>query len=67
MGDRMVKQNDELTWEDVTAVCKVLGVDYEFYEDLLDVRRPGALCGTCFTQPDQALEFISAPKHELEN
>ena len=61
-----MKQNDELTWEDVIAVCKVLGVEYEFYEDMVAIRRPGSAFDTAFTRPDEALEFISAPRHELE-
>lgn len=61
-----MKQNDELTWEDVIAVCKVLGVEYSFYEDMVAIRRPGSVFDTAFTRPDQALEFISAPRHELE-
>ena len=56
----------DLTWEDVIAVCKVVGIEYEFYEDMLDVRRPGNGWGSLFTRPADALEFISAPRHELE-
>lgn len=61
-----MQNSEEITWEDVIAVCKVLGVEYEFYEDLLDVRRPGNRWGSLFTRPADALEFITAPRHELE-
>lgn len=60
----------DLTWEDVFAVCKVMGVhwrqskwdeddgSYIFY-------RAGWL-GGMFTNPTDALEYLTAEEHPLE-
>lgn len=56
----------DLTWEDVFAVCKLMGVDYsDEYDEGYTFWRPSAFPST-FTNPTDALEFISAEEHELE-
>ena len=64
--DEATATPSDLTWEDVFAVCKLMRIDFDFYEDLMDVRRPGSAYGTIFTDPAAALEFISAEEHPLE-
>lgn len=60
--------SDELTWEDVEAVCRVLGgitlVD-GFEDNERMIYRKGFL-GTCFTDPAAALEYLTADEHPLE-
>ena len=65
MDEATAMQND-LTWDDVFAVCKLMQIEFDFYEDMMDVRRPGSAHGTVFTDPAAALEFISAEEHPLE-
>ena len=55
-----------LTWEDVFAVCKLMGVGYirDLEGGAFMFGRNGQL--TIFTDPAAALEFISAEEHPLE-
>lgn len=60
--------SEQITWEDVAAVCKVMGVEYEYDAEFKDfsVHRYGAELGATFTNPIDALDFISAEQHFLE-
>ena len=56
----------DLTWEDVFAVCKMMGIGYsDEFDEGYTFFRPGAF-GTSFTNPTAAMEFISAEEHPLE-
>lgn len=57
---------DELTWEDVFAVCKLMGVEHSstLWEGEVVIKRNNQF--TIFTDPAAALEFISAEEHPLE-
>lgn len=58
-----------VTWEDVVAVCKLLGIRYYVVDgEEVCIFRPNAweTFGTTFTDPAAALEFISAEEHPLE-
>jgi len=59
----------DVTWEDVEAVCKVMGEDMVYIrrldEESYAVYRFGGIA-TVFTDPTAALEFISADKHPIE-
>ena len=59
---------DELTWEDVVAVCKLMGVKYERdeWDGEVVIYRLGGIFGSIFSDPAVALEFISAEEHPLE-
>lgn len=56
---------DEITWEDVFAVCKLMGVGYsdEYDEGYTFFRSD---FGTTFTNPTAALEYLTAEEHPLE-
>lgn len=56
-----------LTWEDVEAVCKLMGVKIvEGFEDNERMVYRRGFLGTCFSDPAAALEFITAEEHPLE-
>ena len=59
---------DELTWEDVVAVCKLMGVKYERdeWDGEVVIYRLGGIFGSIFSDPAAALEFISGEEHPLE-
>ena len=67
--DEATEKPSDLTWEDVEAVCKVMDIacGESGFEDgtYIVVKRLGDW-GTTFSDPAAALEFITAPKHELE-
>ena len=65
MGEATGTPSD-LTWEDVFAVCKLMGVEYvrDLGEGAFMFSRNNQL--TIFSDPSAALEFITAPKHKLE-
>ena len=54
----------DLTWEDVFAVCKLMGVEYFVGDESIIIQRNFHF--TAFTDPAAALEFISAEEHPLE-
>lgn len=58
----------DLTWEDVFAVCKLMGIGHsdEFDEGYIFWRLGQDDIGGNFTNPRDAIEFITAPRHELE-
>lgn len=56
----------DLTWEDVQAVCKLMGVMWRPVEEGITVWRKDSFLGTTFSDPAEALEFISADEHQLE-
>lgn len=61
--------NQSITWEDVFAVCKLMGVGYsDEYDDGYAFWRPSnhETIRTTFTNPAAALEFLTAPEHPLE-
>lgn len=58
--------NQSITWEDVIAVCKLMGVKHEWDGVELTVYRPHGIFGVTFSSPSDTLEHISAPEHPLE-
>jgi hypothetical protein len=65
---RMAMQNsEEITWEDVEAVAKVLGVCMVdgFEDNERTIYRRGSL-GAIFTDPTAALEYLTAEEHFFE-
>ena len=58
-----------ITWEDVEAVCKLIGPETVHIRcldnDTYAVFRFGGIA-TIFTDPVAALEFISAEEHPIE-
>ncbi len=60
---------DNLTWEDVFAVCKLMGVAFwasGFDDGSYCILKPFNGFATSFLDPAAALEFISAEEHSLE-
>lgn len=61
----MAKQNsEEITWEDVEAVCKLIGLEVVRDPDggLMVETGPERLMYSYFDDPKEALEFITAEK-----
>ena len=57
----------DLTWEDVFAVCKLMGdCNCMFLDDGTVAVFKSWSIATVFTNPHDALEFISAEEHPLE-
>lgn len=59
--------SQSITWEDVVAVAKVMGVaavQDEWYSNEYLVFRAGSC--TAFSDPTAALEFITAEEHPIE-
>ena len=60
-----------VTWEDVFAVCKLLGVVVQKVNDE-DLRHEAYAIyrfdsyPTYFVRPEDLLDFVTAPKHEIE-
>lgn len=59
------KQDTNITWEDVMAVCKMMGARVAVYDGQWVIGRPNAI-GSMFTDPAAALEYLSAEEHPLE-
>jgi hypothetical protein len=63
--------SQSLTWEDVLAVCKLMGEDAVYCSPCEAGGNEYAVCRfggfvTVFTDPAAALEFISAEEHPIE-
>lgn len=60
--------SQSLTWEDVEAVCKLMGVVCRYDKDFNDftVYRLDTTYGATFSDPQDALEFLSAEQHPIE-
>lgn len=63
--------SDDITWDDVFAVCKLLGVvvqkvnDEDLRYETYAIYRFDSY-PTYFVRPEDLLEFVTAPKHETE-
>lgn len=58
--------SDEITWDDVAAVCKMMGVTWRLVEEGAIVWRKDSFLGTTFSDPAEALEYLTAEEHALE-
>ena len=65
----METPSDELTWEDVAAICKVMGVEYHMDKEFNDFRVHRSIIGfgATFSNPQDALEYLTAELPPIEN
>ena len=63
----METPSDDLTWEDVEAVCKLMGVEVvqdDWYPNQRYIYN-GQSISTVFEDPTAALEYLTADEHPL--